>query len=238
MTFTAIRNALQCGVKSCDYAHLIEKFISKFIGTYPEKIENLRPLLHFLDEICSDPEQAKYFENLLFYRKELAKLIEHRIWGFQFQLTTEEIREKIFAFLKSDSKCRYILHHALRFRFTSAWACGVYDAQSGIFLTLIHRISDGIARCGKDFYSYLVITDQGDIFKVDRNYIHEHKKWDFQISAEYAHFSEKIQEGIQLYWHRSKFEDTLDEQTKKELKNIGKAVTDRCQQMYDSFKVK
>ncbi|MDE7122535.1 MAG: hypothetical protein K2O42_10305, partial [Oscillospiraceae bacterium] len=110
LTFTTIRNAWQCGVKSCDYAHLIEKFISKFIGTYPEKIENLRPLLHFLDEICFDPEQAKYFENLLFYRKELARLIEHRIWGFQFQLTTEEIREKIFAFLKSDSKCRYILH--------------------------------------------------------------------------------------------------------------------------------
>lgn len=63
LTFTAIRNAWQCGVKSSGYTHLIENFISKFIETYPEKIENLRPLLHFLDEICFDPEQRRHFQN-------------------------------------------------------------------------------------------------------------------------------------------------------------------------------
>lgn len=141
--------------------------------------------------------------------------------AFKFVPTTEEIRDKMFDFLKPE----YRHHHDLNV-YNINWKYGVYDKESGIFLTLIYYVSDFIARCGKDFYSYIVITDKGDTFKVDNN--NSREGWEFSIPEDYSYLSHKVKEGIKFYENHFDFTKSLSEETKKEFKRIEEIMYDRC----------
>jgi len=53
--------------------------------------------------------RSENFKSLDFYRKELEKLIYQKTEGFQFVCTTDELREKMFDFLKPEYKSKYDL---------------------------------------------------------------------------------------------------------------------------------
>lgn len=149
--------------------------------------------------------------------------------AFEFVFTTEEIREKMFVFLKPEYKNKYDLDID-----NINWTDGVYDSETGIFLTLIFYVPDGISRCDIDYYSYIVITDKGGIFRADNNNING-KGWDFSIPENYEYFSDKIKEGIEFYSdNHCKNRRNLSEEKKEELRKIEKTMYDRC---HKGFKI-
>lgn len=219
MTFEVIKKAYLCGVISVGYIDFINNYINNCIKLYPDKIQSLRPILDFINEYM----RGENFKSLEFYRKELEKLIYKKVEGFQFVLTTNELREKMFDSLKPEYKSKYDLNVT-----NINWTTGVYDKESGIFLTKIYYVSDGIARCGVHYHSYIVITDNGNVFKVDNNDEFEKGTYDFRIPKQYEILTEKIKEGIDFYGYNYKYRETLGEDIKKELKVINDIMDDRC----------
>lgn len=219
MTFEVIKKAYLCGVISVGYTGFIENYIKNCIKLFPDKIQSLRPILDFINENMRNEN----FICLEFYRKELEKHIYKKVKGFQFVCTTDELREKIFDFLKPEYKSKYDSDVS-----AINWTTGVYDKENGIFLTRIYYVSDGIARCGINYHSYIVITDNGNIFKVDNNDEYEKRTYDFRIPEQYEILTDKIKEGIKFYEYNYEYRQTLSEDTRKKLKAIADIMDDRC----------
>lgn len=219
MTFEVIKKAYLCGVISVGYTGFIENYIKNCIKLFPDKIQSLRPILDFINENMRNEN----FTSLEFYRKELEKLIYKKVEGFQFVCTADELREKMFDFLKPEYKSKYDLDVS-----HINWTTGVYDKESGIFLTEIYYVSDGIARCGINYHSYIVITDNGNVFKVDNNDEYEKRRYDFRIPKQYEILTDKIKEGINFYGNDYEYRRTLNEDTGKKLKAIADIMDDRC----------
>lgn len=147
--------------------------------------------------------------------------------SFEYMITTEEIREKMFDFLNPEYRSKYDLDVD-----NINWTDGVYDSESGIFLTLIYYVSDGISRCDIDYYSYIAVTDKDDIFKVDNNRVNG-KGWDFSIPEKYTNLSDKIKEGIEFYRvNHYKSRRNLSEEQQEELEEIEEIMYDRCHKCF------
>ncbi len=223
MTFKVIKKAYYWGVISVGYVGFIEKYIKSCIKLFPDKIHSLCPLLDFINENMRDEN----FKSLEFYRKELEKLIYKKTDGFQFICTTDELREKMFRFLKPEYKRRYDSDvRAIN------WITGVYHEERGIFLTQTYHLSDGIARCGINYHSYIVITDDGNIFTVDNNHEYEKRRYDFRIPDQYKALTDLVKEGIEFYGNAIKYRQYLDDDTIKRLKAVSEEMDDRCHRNY------
>ena len=219
MTFEAIKRAYLCGVLSVGYINSIKEYIKSCIKIFPAKIQSLHPILDFINENMRNES----YKSLEFYRKELEKLIYKKVEGFQFVLTTDELRATMFDYLKPEYKSKW------DYDVTNInWTTGVYDKESGIFLTKIYYVSDGIARCGVHYHSYIVITDNGNVFKVDNNDEFEKRKYNFIIPKQYEIFTDKIKEGIDFYGHSYEYSSSLSEDTVKNLETISNIMDDRC----------
>lgn len=219
MTFEVIKKGLFCGVISCGYIGFIQKYIKNCIQLFPDRIQELRTLLDFINENMRNEN----FKSLEFYRKELEKLIYKRVEGFRFVCTTDELREKIFYFLKPEYKSMNDLYVT-----NINWTTGVYDKENGIFLTQIYYVSDGIARCGINYHSYIVIIDDGNTFKVDNNDEYEKGTYDFSIPKQYEMLTDKVKEGIDFYENDYAYRRSLSEDMRKQLKAIAEIMDDRC----------
>ena len=145
---------------SCGYVDFLQQYMKSCIHTFSDDVPRLRPLLDFVSAHMQD----RNFKSLEFYRKELERRIYQKVEGFQFICTTDAIREKMFDFLKPEYKSKYDLHVS-----GINWETGVFHPERGIFLTLIYYVSDGISRCGINYSSYLVLTEDGAVFQVDNN---------------------------------------------------------------------
>lgn len=219
-TFEVIKNAYFSGVISVGYTGFIKSYIENCIRSFPEKVKDLAPLLDFINENMKNDSN---FRELEFYRKELDRRIYNKAEGFSFVLTTDEQREKMFAFLKPEYKSINDLDVM-----NINWTTGVYDKKSGIFLTQIYYVSDGIARCGATYYSYIVICDSGNIFTADNNYDYEKGTYDFRIPQQFSSLTEKVKEGIEFYRNDYEYARSLSEDTKNRLKAIRAIIDDRC----------
>lgn len=168
--------------------------------------------------------RSEDFKRLDFYRKELEKLIYNRIVGFQSVCTTNELRELMFDFLKPEYK-EYNPEYDLNVSNIN-WTTGVYDKESGIFLTRIYYVSDFITRCEVTYHRYIVITDNGNIFTVD-NDEHEKRRYDFRIPKQYEMLTDKVKEGIDFYENDYVYRESLSEDKRKQLKSIADTMDDR-----------
>lgn len=223
MTFEAIKKAYFCRVISCEYVRFIKNYIKNCIKFFPDKIQELRSILDFINKNMKDEN----FRSLEFYRKELDKLIYNRVKGFNFICTTDEIREKMFDFLKPEYKTENDLAVT-----NINWTTGVYDKESGIFLTLIYYVSDVIARCGVEFKSYIVITDNGDIFTAINNYEYEKGTYDFKVPEQYEKLTDKIKEGIDFYEFSHEYRWSLSVDIEKKLRTVEEIMDDRCHRKF------
>ncbi len=144
--------------------------------------------------------------------------------AYEFILLSDEIREKMFDYLKPAYKRKYDLDVA-----SINWTTGIYDKESGIFLTKIYFVSDGIARCGIHYNSYIVITDSGNVFTVTNNDEFEKGTYDFRIPKQYVTLIEKVKEGIDYYEDNNyKCKRTLNDDIKRKLDEINNIMDDRC----------
>lgn len=219
ITFPVIQKAYCSGVISCGYVDFLHQYMKSCIHTFPDDVPRLRPLLDFVSSYMQD----RNFKSLEFYRKELERRIYQKVEGFQFICTTDAIREKMFDFLKPEYKSKYDLHVS-----EINWETGVFHPERGIFLTLIYYVSDGIARCGINYSSYLVLTEDGAVFQVDNNEKYEKKTYDFRIPKQYEALTDCIKEGIRFYQNNAEYRSNLSPDTRKQLKAIKKAMDDRC----------
>ena len=103
--------------------------------------------------------------------------------AFEFKLSTDEIREKMFGFIKP------VYKKILDFDVCCInWIYGVYDSESGFFITYVNS--------KKDNTKYIVITGNGKIFYIIANrYRHTFS----EIPNELMQYGDIIQEGIKLY---------------------------------------
>ncbi len=219
MTLEVIKKAYFSGVISCGYIGFVEEYIENCIRLFPDKIQALCPLLDFINDNMRNED----FKRLEFYRKELEKLIYKNGEGFHSVCTTNELREIMFDFLKPEYKSKRDLNVT-----NINWTTGVYDKESGIFLTKIYYLSDAIARCGIHFHSYIVITDDGNVFTVDNNHEYEKKTYHFSIPKKYEMLTEKVKEGIDFYKNDYAYRGCLSEDMEKQLIAIADTMRDRC----------
>ena len=90
------------------------------------------------------------------YRGELIVMAFERI------KTTHEIRMRLLNELNIKYQEYYLCPMGMD------WMTGVYDNESGIFLTQIYKIPDGLSHAG-DCYEYAVLLDDGRCFRVTAN---------------------------------------------------------------------
>lgn len=219
ITFEVIKKAYFCGVVSVGYVDFIINHVRICIQSFSDRIKELCPLLDFINENM----RSENFKSLELYRKELEKLIYQKTEGFQFVCTTDELREKMFDYLKPEYKSKYDLDVT-----GINWTTGVYDKESGIFLTLIYSVSDGIARCGVNYHSYIVITGNGNIFQAANNDEYEKRRYDFRIPEQYKELTDMVKKGIDYYENAYEYRKLLSEDTRKKLKAIDDIMDDRC----------
>ena len=187
--------------------------------------------------------------------------------AFEFKLSTDEIREKMFNFIKPvykntwdfevgyinwvygvyDSEDKFFITYVNSKNDNTKYLLitgngdifyvitGVYDKESGIFLTKIYYVSDGIARCGINYHSYIVITDEGNIFKVDHNDEYEKGTYQFSIPKQYEILTDKVKEGIDFYGNDFAYRRCLSEDMRKQLKAIADIMDDRCRRSFPIY---
>lgn len=137
--------------------------------------------------------------------------------AFEFKLSTDEIREKMFDFLKPVSididTWDFELRHI-------NWIYGVYDSESNYFITYVNS--------GNDNSRYILITENGGIFYVIINhYTHTFS----EIPKELMPYKSMIYDGIRLYNNeiaKKLFERRLSAEQKKNLDEIIENIKDRC----------
>ena len=236
LTLQAIKKGYEAGLTKIrltelGYAAFVNKYIGSAIKTFPDRINELRPLADFIRQ---NIEEDRYVIKIA--GREIEYYLDGKTEGFRIVRTTDAQREKMFAFLKP--QCEGVVNYDV---WNINWKTGAYDEISGIFLTLIYYVPDGISRCDIDFYSYIVLLDEGDIFKVENNYEYHYgaKKsgYAFKIPPEYEGLSDKVREGISCYEaDRYNYESMLSEEDKTRLKQIDAEMDDRCRKSYSITK--
>lgn len=133
--------------------------------------------------------------------------------SFEFILTTDEIREKMFDFLKYNDIIDEIMN--------TNWTNGVYDKENRIFLTLVDYASEFLTRCGGDYYCYIVIRNN-DVFMMDF-YKSGSIIRDLNIPEELKMSSEIILNGVDIYENiklRREFENNISDEEQRKIAEI------------------
>ena len=140
--------------------------------------------------------------------------------AFEFKLSTDEIRKKMFDFIKPvykdtwDFEVGYI-----------NWIYGVYDSESGFFITYVNSKSGDT--------KYVLITENGDIlYIVADSYRHTFS----EIPKELTQYSDIIQKGIKLYNNekaKKSFEGSFSSEQEEYLNEITENMRDKCRPAMD-----
>ncbi|MCM1228144.1 MAG: hypothetical protein NC320_12120 [Clostridium sp.] len=140
--------------------------------------------------------------------------------AFEFKLSTDEIREKMFGFIKPVYKNTYDFEVGY-----INWIYGVYDSESGFFITYVNSKNDNT--------KYVLITESDDIFYVTANsYRHTFS----EIPEELKQYSNIIQAGIKLYNNEKaekRFESSFSAEQEKYLNEITENMKDKCRPSVD-----
>lgn len=138
--------------------------------------------------------------------------------AFEFVFTTEEIREKMFGFLKN-----------LRFRENfdcDIWATGIFDKGNNVFMTAIY-FQSGLGHCDDDLRC-IVIANNSDIFITHLYGCAERDQ--FTIPEEYENLRDIVKEGLIYHDYYDYLDDYLElpDEKQKELNEINEMMNDRC----------
>lgn len=139
--------------------------------------------------------------------------------AFEFVFTTEEIREKMFDFLKN---LRYGYDYT-----EIEWATGIFDREHNIFMTLIY-FQSGLGHC-YDTLKCIVIIGDNDIFIAHLYGLTERDE--FEVPEKYGNLRGIVKEGLIYYddfYYMNDYTDLPDEK-KKEVNEIEKMMNDRLE---------
>lgn len=141
--------------------------------------------------------------------------------AFEFVFTTEEIREKMFGFLKN-----------LRFGDfdDDIWATGIFDKENNVFMTATY-FQSGLGHCDDDLRC-IVIANNSDIFIT---HLYGRAERDqFTIPEEYENLRDIVKEGLIYHDYYDYLDDCLDlpDEKQKELDEINEMMTDRCRESF------
>lgn len=126
------------------------------------------------------------------------------VMAFKRIKTTHEIRMRLLNQLNIKYKEYYICPIGMD------WMTGVYDNESGIFLTQIYKIPDGLSHAG-DCYEYAVLLDDGRGFRVTAN---GDNKTFFMLPPKFTNLTDLILSATIAYGYNLeayKFRLTLDQ---------------------------
>ena len=205
LTYEVIKKAYYSEGIGFIYVGFIRRYIDRCIKSFSDKISKLQPILDFMNTNM----KSESFAELLVSRKELDKLIYNKYDGFQFVLITDELRDKMRWFI-NDKK---ILLNPLM-----DWLIGVYEKESGMFITQIKGTLPG-REVFERIYKYVVFTDDGISFMF--SIMTEPGKEDVYIlPAAYGSFENKLKEGIALYKQRLMYYFSLSKDITDKLDGI------------------
>lgn len=134
---------------------------------------------------------------------------------FEFKLSTDEIRNKMFDFIKP------VYKNTWDFDVDGInWIYGVYDSESRFFITYVNLKCDNT--------KYVLITENGEIFYVIAN---RYRHTISEIPDELTQYSDIIQDGIKLYNNEKtskSFRSSFSVQQEKSLNEITENMKDKC----------
>ncbi len=138
--------------------------------------------------------------------------------AFEFVFTTEEIREKMYNFLRT-------LRFGEDFSYGTEWATGIFDKENNVFMTLVYFESSLGHDC--DDFKCIVIVNNSDIFLAHLYGWAE--KDQFTIPEEYENLREIVKEGLIYYEDFCDYDDYTDlpDEKQKEVDEINEMMTDR-----------
>ncbi len=138
--------------------------------------------------------------------------------AFEFVFTTEEIREKMFGFLRN-------LRFGKDFNYGTEWATGIFNKENNVFMTSIY-FESGLGHCDDDLRC-IVIADDNDIFIARLHGWAEEDQ--FTIPEEYENLREIVKEGLIYYEDFCDYDDYTDlpDEKQKEVDEINEMMTDR-----------
>lgn len=220
ITFEAIKKGYEYEMtNTLGYVDFIKFYMRSCLKDFPDKIKELCLILDFINEYMGD-KKNRSFE---FYKQQLEKLIFQKPEGFLFVLTTEELREKMFHFLEDSSESYWLKAKNIN------WTRGVYNKESGIFLTQVGHSGDGL--CDEMRDAYIVMLDNGEVFQFLHRYDAYKSKNRLKIPKPFEELNERIREGMAFYENDWEYSCTLSKEKEEELKEIQKRMEDRWQQI-------
>lgn len=145
--------------------------------------------------------------------------------AFEFVLTTEEIRQKMFDFLRN-------LRRGKDFDDGIEWGTGIFDKENNVFMTLIYFTS-GLGHCD-DTLKCIVIANNSDIFIA--HLYGRTEKDQFTIPEEYENLRYIVKEGLIYYddWCYLDDYDNINKKKQQKLDEINEMMNDR---FHESFTV-
>lgn len=223
ITFECIKKICNFRLKNTGCIAFIEDYMKSCIMYFIDKIQEISPLVDFIRGIVVNQDDPDLYD-IKFYLKELDRLIYHKDEGFQFMLTTNKIRDIILENIDEENVLykRYI-----------NWVTGVYDKESGIFLTQIKYYPDCVRNKNIEFYQYIVIMDDGTVFIARNKYEWRIGKNTLRIEGPYEHLADKVREGIAYYRHDRLYRALLDDDAMNNIQKVNKMMDAEISKRYE-----
>lgn len=131
----------------------------------------------------------------------------------EFIVSTDEIRNKMFEFIKPTYKSSFDL--SVEF---IDWVCGVYDSDSRFFITFVDVAADN--------ERYILISEKGDVFYIIVGRYRQHEFSDFPEKLN--SYKNAIRAALRLYNNEIMRVKSCDGLL-AELNRIREEMKDRCQ---------
>ena len=136
--------------------------------------------------------------------------------AFKFILTSEDIREKMFNFIKPEYRGTED-YDVVKIN----WIYGLYDDETGLFFTFVEFLENMKIK-------YFLLTRNGDCYYfVAHKYTHEF----IEIPDEMKHYSEVIKSALKIYRNEkesNKFLEGYSDEKEREFREIKDRMFDRC----------
>lgn len=213
MVFEAIKRGHKWKLYYTGYIWFGMCYLKYSIKYFRDKVKVLKPLIDYINKNLMI-EELRSWE---YYRRELDKIINDNQAGFQFVLTSDEIKQTIFNIFKEQDM---LSEPGLNFE------TGIYDKDNGIFMAEVYASTPGrevTDRC----YKYFVMKEGGPTFTFYVSYEFDERKWSYFVPPQYEYMTDKIKEGIALCQCDKDYRMNLSDEDKKKIKDSIANMKDR-----------
>ncbi len=219
ISFEVIKKGYMNSLFTCGYIwHFLRGYLEQCKQTFTDdRKDELKPIIDYVIQNMRSID----FMDIQVVRKELELLIYGYISGFEFVLTTDELRRKML---------NHLYTKGLLIKDKMNWVTGVYNKEAEIFITQIYREKPG-REIFDEKQRFIAIKDDGAMFLI--NAVHKYEDMNFEVIVpkEYEELTNVIKEGIELYQQDSEYRRGLSDEEMQQVR----AILDRMNKLVDKL---